>query len=883
MRRLFRRLFKGSDKGLVDKPIDLLTPLKGMMPPILTHNQRSGQEGAFNRIKFADLGGCEESFDNDVSQAKSKDSKVKKESYNAKEKSAIKIPIPIAISDPREGANPEPGLQLLVEYNVSSPFLMLPLSQSEKNEKYYPAASSDLLKFSWKVKENKKDKADKKDEKDINPEWVPKSPFLSITTLKNLMGQIILGIEALHIKGLAHRDIKSQNILVTESNGSYHIQVCDFDSVISVDRDSEIRPVGSAQYLPPEVLAMSPTGQISDIDLSKYKKCNLKACDCYALGIVFLELLMVTKDLQQHRLLTSEILGGLLQRKKRDSKEKRETIVNKLSRLSDNIKDQKITDPTVREQPLLQLIDLIKKLIDENPETRATIESVKEHNFFDPPKDKEIKGDKTQGKTDGKEEVGMVEKPFFAQLKKEFGYRYINGFRHTSCPEKGDNSAILPAPLSKLYLKVKDLENQLKYLLNWSLKLQTNSLLDKIDQLPASEKYLERWLNFEASKECAFNKAEQILDEIKEASKNPLIKNNDVYKIKLKELQKLVNNEKKRDVFKSVTCSTRKDVYDHISAFLEAKKDFCFNPKSIPIESQNLSDADYINKLNETNTDYIKQWFEFREKNQDPKKLIKNARSTLETIHETIILATKEGDTQYCKQLEILKTVMANQLIDIENEQKILNGLYAKVKNYKGHLKQNAKSILKHIGDALKGDVVAKRYSAELISLKKRVENLNLSSAAVIATAVTTSGSVGATPLSDRKGSGLISKIAPAGHTTTGKLKTTSLDLVKLASELKSNGMNYKAKYQQSGWYGLRKHSQQSIADKLIGITESDADIVKVLQDVFANCTDGSLFKDVRNTLLKYNLATDNDTPASLSGSIAEKIAGQSPLSTTKV
>lgn len=667
-----RRLFKNANindsvnKSINDRDdpatVDLLSPLKSMPPQIAkpTVKQKNVQ-GSFSVIQFSDLVGCEETWDSELEE--SKDSKEK-----------MHLNIPVAISTLKDGPAPSPGLQLFVKYNVSSPFLMLPLSQDEENARMYPAAKSDLFRFTRKPVYDRRGKL-------IGGQSI--LGLLSINELKSFLGQIVLGIEALHLNGLAHRDIKLGNILVTERNGQYpagiavvyHLQICDFDSVISVEEDSEISLSGSKEYLSPEVWEFAKKYIIDnsfipiEAEYSVYKNFDHKANDCYALGIVFTELLKVAQGFPENQLhLINKIHFGL------HNKAIHSTILSDLSLLSSTIIDE----------TLLLLIDLIIKLIDENPKTRATIKTVKEHPFF------------------------QTTPSFFEKLKSKFGYRYINGIRHTSCPEKGDNSAILPIPLSNLYLKVKNLENQLNYLLNCRLEIQKN----------VNEQFLECWLDYETSKECTFKNAEQILAEIKETIDLPLINKNDVYKNNLYQLQKRLISETKRDLFKHIKCPNRKKVYDHITSFLNAKEKLYFKPK---ISVQNLSDFDYL-----------KQWLEFREEKQDKQEVLEKAKLALQSINQAIAITPR--NEKYHQELTAIKSVITSQMETDDSCKEILEKIQLSIKEQiqpqdskSQDSTQTIKNTCQLMAYALTLPAIyndKKRY-AELIMIKRRLAKLN--------------------------------------------------------------------------------------------------------------------------------------------------------------
>lgn len=68
--------------------------------------------------------------------------------------------------------------------------------------------------------------------------------------VKKIMGQLILGLQALHQKNLVHRDLQQGNILVTQDKtGHLFVQICDLDTVIPVNYDGTIEDKANIQLL----------------------------------------------------------------------------------------------------------------------------------------------------------------------------------------------------------------------------------------------------------------------------------------------------------------------------------------------------------------------------------------------------------------------------------------------------------------------------------------------------------------------------------------------------------------------------------------------------------------------------------------------------------
>ena len=193
--------------------------------------------------------------------------------------------------------------RLLIDRQVHSPFLSDAIFNGSDGSKIELKADQSLWKF-------------------IQPFRGPLAPKLNKTTVLSIVGQMLLGVETLHDKNIAHCDIKPPNILISNRRGKEHIQFCDMDTIITVDpqtgreRTTKIDPItlleveekpacwlGPAYWLSPEAFVLSiaikklmdeakkfshDKSKLSNLnhqmEILEASPLNRKAVDCYALG-----------------------------------------------------------------------------------------------------------------------------------------------------------------------------------------------------------------------------------------------------------------------------------------------------------------------------------------------------------------------------------------------------------------------------------------------------------------------------------------------------------------------------------------------------------------------------------------------------------------------
>eukprot|EP01022_Parablepharisma_sp_SALTPOND_P033346 TRINITY_DN88533_c0_g1_i1.p1 TRINITY_DN88533_c0_g1~~TRINITY_DN88533_c0_g1_i1.p1 ORF type:complete len:354 (+),score=25.86 TRINITY_DN88533_c0_g1_i1:1887-2948(+) len=229
--------------------------------------------------------------------------------------------------------------------------------------------------------------------------------ILSIAQVKSFMYQLLCGLNYMHSAGVVHRDIKPGNLLVSDD---YHLKICDFNLATTISATLESAPdcpekievrldnpltehVATRWYRAPELILISPfyDGKV----------------DVWGAGCVFGELLGTLLDSKWKGPLfpggSCYPLSSLNEysQEKCDENDEMVTILKfigspsgaDLAFIDDQRKYQYMRNfpqysPISTEKIFpgagKEAIDLLKKMIEFNPDKRISVEEALAHNFF---------------------------------------------------------------------------------------------------------------------------------------------------------------------------------------------------------------------------------------------------------------------------------------------------------------------------------------------------------------------------------------------------------------------------------------------------------------------------------------------------------------------
>ena len=97
------------------------------------------------------------------------------------------------------------------------------------------------------------------------------------TDIKTLMKNLLNALAHMHEKGVMHRDIKPDNILLESAKNDYDIRIADF-GLATIINDSEIlyKRCGTPGFIAPEVISYKESGKMYN-----------EKCDIFSAGLIF--------------------------------------------------------------------------------------------------------------------------------------------------------------------------------------------------------------------------------------------------------------------------------------------------------------------------------------------------------------------------------------------------------------------------------------------------------------------------------------------------------------------------------------------------------------------------------------------------------------------
>ena len=186
-------------------------------------------------------------------------------------------------------------------------------------------------------------------------EYTPNGDFFDFVTqggmrneklVRTYFHQLIEGLEYLHSKGIAHLDLKVENLLLDKE---YSLKILDFDQAQPAD-DREMRSGGTLGYRAPEIL--------------KNQCKDLRAADVYAAGVIL------------YTFRTGEMPFVEVNNEKVRPSAKYETFANSQERFW-RMKEKESTISVSKE-----LRDLLNGMWAQDPEKRIKLEDIKRSRWY---------------------------------------------------------------------------------------------------------------------------------------------------------------------------------------------------------------------------------------------------------------------------------------------------------------------------------------------------------------------------------------------------------------------------------------------------------------------------------------------------------------------
>jgi [calcium/calmodulin-dependent protein kinase] kinase len=166
---------------------------------------------------------------------------------------------------------------------------------------------------------------------------------------------MILGVEYLHSQGIIHRDIKADNVLVSEDDV---VKIVDFgvSEIFEKDNDSIKKTVGSPAYMAPELVALLTSSTKSQlaicaaVDRVASKPVSGRAADIWSMGVTLYFMLYGRLPFQS----------------------------NTVTGLYDEIM---YSEPEFEQETCRELVDLLLRVLEKDPQKRIRMSGLREHSW----------------------------------------------------------------------------------------------------------------------------------------------------------------------------------------------------------------------------------------------------------------------------------------------------------------------------------------------------------------------------------------------------------------------------------------------------------------------------------------------------------------------
>lgn len=211
-------------------------------------------------------------------------------------------------------------------------------------------------------------------------EHIQRRKFLSEHEASAIVRNLAEAVRFLHSRGIAHRDIKPDNVLCISTDQTEEVKLCDFDlcsdpaysHVNSLTTPSLSTPVGSLEYMAPEVVNTFLEDDYDDYD-EEFDDDSLrynKKCDLWSLGVIAYILLCGYAPFQAD---CGADCGW----------ERGETCTKCQELLFSNIKQCRLVFPPNHWEGIsAQAKDLIRRLLVKDSAARLTAEEVLSHSWI---------------------------------------------------------------------------------------------------------------------------------------------------------------------------------------------------------------------------------------------------------------------------------------------------------------------------------------------------------------------------------------------------------------------------------------------------------------------------------------------------------------------